>query len=70
MESTNRILLKDMKTLEDLKNYLIEEAEYKPTKVNNMTPEELFEAYLVWKGVIGYNQDYIEAYKAAFLSPR
>lgn len=42
MESTNRILLKDMKTLEDLKKYLIEEAEYKPTKVNNMTPEELF----------------------------
>ena len=59
-----------MKTLEDLKNYLIEEAEYKPTKVNNMTPEELFEAYLTWNGIIGYTQDIIEAYKAAFLSPR
>ena len=59
-----------MKTLEDLKNYLIEEAEYKPTKVNNMTPEELFEAYLTWKGITRYTQDYIEAYKAAFLSPR
>ena len=59
-----------MKTLEDLKNYLIEEAEYKPTKVNNMTPEELFEAYLTWNGIKGYNQDYIEAYRAAFLSPR
>ena len=69
MESTIRILLKDMKTLEDLKNYLIEEAEYKPTKVNNMTPEELFEAYLTWNGIIGYTQDIIEAYKAAFLSP-
>ena len=59
-----------MKTLEDLKNYLIEEAEYKPTKVNNMTPEELFEAYLTWNGIIGYTQDIMEAYKAAFLSPR
>ena len=70
MESTIHILLKDMKTIEDLKNYLIEEAGYKPTKVNNMTPEELFEAYLTWNGIIGYTQDIIEAYKAAFLSPR
>ena len=54
-----------MKTLEDLKNYLIEEAEYKPTKVNNMTPEELFEAYLTSNG-----EDIMEAYQAAFLSPR
>lgn len=41
MESTICILLKDMKTLEDLKNYLIEEAEYKPTKVNNMTGQKM-----------------------------
>lgn len=59
-----------MKTLEDLKNYLIEEAEYKPTKVKHMTREELFEAYLTWNGIIGYTQDIIEAYEAAFLSPR
>lgn len=58
-----------METLEDLKNYLIEEAEYKPTEVNNMTPEELFEAYLTWNGIIGYTQDIMEAYEAAFLSP-
>jgi len=55
-----------MKTPQDLKNYLIEEAEYKPTKVNNMTSEELFEAYLTWNGIIGYTQDIIEAYQAAF----
>ena len=58
-----------MKTLEDLKNYLIEEAEYKPTKLNNMKSEELFDAYLTWKGIIGYTQDIMEAYEAAFLSP-
>ena len=59
-----------MKTLEDLKNYLIEEADYELIQVNNMTPEELFDAYLTWNGIIGYTQDIMEAYKAAFLSPR
>ena len=59
-----------MKTLEDLKNYLIEEADYDLTQLNNMTREELFDAYLTWNGIIGYTQDIIEAYKAAFLSPR
>ena len=59
-----------MKTLEDLKNYLIEEADYEPIQVNNMTREELFDTYLTWNGIIGYTQDIMEAYKAAFLSPR
>lgn len=59
-----------MKTLEDLKNYLIEEADYELTQLNNMTREELFDTYLTWNGIIGYTQDIIEAYKAAFLSPR
>lgn len=59
-----------MKTLEDLKNYLIEEADYDLTQLNNMTREELFDAYLTWNGIIGYTQDIIEAYQAAFLSPR
>lgn len=59
-----------MKTLEDLKNYLIEEADYDITQLNNMTREELFDAYLTWNGIIGYTQDIMEAYKAAFLSPR
>lgn len=59
-----------MKTLEDLKNYLIEEADYDLTQLNHMTREELFDAYLTWNGIIGYTQDIMEAYKAAFLSPR
>ena len=58
-----------MKTLEDLKNYLIEEADYELIQVNNMTSEELFDAYLTWNGIIGYTQDIMEAYKAAFSSP-
>ena len=59
-----------MKTLEDLKNYLIEEADYEPIQVNNMTREELFDTSLTWNGIIGYTKDIMEAYKAAFLSPR
>lgn len=59
-----------MKTLEDLKNYLIEEADYELIQVNNMTREELFDAYLTGNGIIGYTSDIMEAYKAAFLSPR
>lgn len=59
-----------MKTLEDLKNYLIEEADYELIQVNHMTREELFDTYLTWNGIIGYTQDIMEAYKAAFLSPR
>lgn len=59
-----------MKTLEDLKNYLIEEADYELTQLNNMTREELFEAYLTWNGIIGYTQDIMDAFEAAFLSPR
>lgn len=58
-----------MKTLEDLKNYLIEEADYNLTQLNNMTREELFDAYLTWNGIIGYTRDIMEAYEAAFLSP-
>lgn len=58
-----------MKTLQDLKNYLIEEADYELIQVNNMTREELFDAYLTWNGIIGYTQDIMDAYKAAFISP-
>ena len=56
-----------MKTLEDLKDYLIEEADYELIQVNNMTPEELFDAYLTLNGIIGYTQYIMEAYEAAFL---
>ena len=59
-----------MKTLEDLKDYLIEEADYELIQVNNMSREELFDAYLTWNGIIGYTQDIMKAYQAAFLSLR
>ena len=53
-------------TKEDLKNYLIEEAEYKEARVNDMDAYELFDKYLQWNGIIGYTEYIIDAFKGAF----
>ncbi len=50
----------------ELKNYLIEEAEYRESIVNDMDAEELLDAYLKYNGIIGYTDDIISAMKAAF----
>jgi len=50
----------------ELKNYLIEEAEYRESIVNDMGAEELLDAYLKYNGIIGYTDDIISAMKAAF----
>ncbi len=34
-----------------------------------MTREEPLDAYLTWNGIIGYTQDIMDAFEAAFLSP-
>lgn len=51
---------------EQLKRYLIEEAEHKEARVNEMDAYELFDRYLKWNGICGYTSDIIEAFKAAF----
>ena len=51
---------------EELKRYLIDEAEYKEARVNEMSAEELFDKYLQWNGICGYTSDIIEAFKGAF----
>lgn len=51
---------------EQLKRYLIDEAEYKEARVNEMDAWELFDRYLRWNGLYGYTSDIIEAFKAAF----
>ena len=53
-------------TKEELKKYLIEEAEYKEARVNDMDAYELFDKYLQWNGIIGYTDDIIDAFKGAF----
>ena len=50
----------------ELKNYLIEEAEYRKYIVNEMDAEELLDAYLRYNGIVGYTDDIIDAMKAAF----
>lgn len=53
-------------TKEDLKDYLIEEAEYSEEDVNNMDAEELVNAWLTWNGIIGYTSDVLEVVAAAY----
>ena len=50
----------------DLTKYLVEEAGYRESIVNEMDAEELLDAYLMYNGIIGYTDDIINAVKAAF----
>ena len=51
---------------EDLKLYLVEEAEYSEDDVNCMTAEELVDAYIRWNGIINWTDDILQAVKAAY----
>lgn len=53
-------------TKEELKAYLVsEEAETEET-VELMSNWDLFDRFLTWNGLIGWTDDIIDAYKAAF----
>lgn len=47
-------------TKKELKEYLVDEAEYSVQYVGNMTDYELFDAWLKWNGIIGYTDDIID----------
>ena len=47
-------------TKEDLKDYLVYEAEYSEERVNKMSDYELFNAWLRYNGLIGYMYDIID----------
>ena len=53
-------------TKEELKQYLIDEADKSPRQVEKMDSFELLDAWLVWNGIYGFTKDIIEVYKAAF----
>lgn len=53
-------------TKEELKSYLVIEAEYAEARVNDMDAKELFDRYLQWNGIIGYTEYIIDAFKGAF----
>lgn len=51
-------------TKQELKNYLVDEAEYSQEEVDQMSPFELIDAWLVYNGIIGFTQDIIDLTKA------
>lgn len=52
-------------TKQDLKEFLIEEAELDPSDVNSMDSFRLFDAWLTYEGIVGYTNQIIELYEAA-----
>lgn len=47
-------------TTDELKSYLIDEAEYEAESVESMTKSELLDAYLRYEGIIGYTSDILD----------
>jgi len=54
-----------MTNKEDLKTYLIEEAEINPNWVNRATPYQLVDAYFKYQGIIGFTDDIFAVVGAA-----
>ena len=46
--------------LQDLKNVLIDDCEYSPERVEEMSRYEMIDRYLKYFGIIGYTDDIIE----------
>ena len=47
-------------TKKELKEYLVDEAEYSEERVNKMSNYELFDAWLRYNGIIGFTDDIID----------
>lgn len=50
----------------DLKEYLIDEAEYDADYVENLTPLELVYTYLQYNGIYGFTDDILNLVKVAY----
>lgn len=51
---------------DELKQYLIDEAEYTESEVNEMDSTELLDSWLQYNGIIGYTDDIKDVIEAAF----
>lgn len=51
-------------TKEQLKCYLMEEAEHTQQELDNMSNYELLDAWLTWNGIIGYTDDLVNIFEA------
>lgn len=49
-----------------LKQYLVDEAEYTKEAVDAMSPRDLIDAFLQWEGIIGYTSHIIHQIEAAY----
>lgn len=50
----------------DLKEYLIDEAEYDAEYVENLSPFELVDAYLRYNGFYNFTEDFLNLIKVAY----
>lgn len=53
-------------TKEELKDYLVEEAEYLRYVVDNMSNYSLLDAYLQYNGIVGYTDDILDCVQAIY----
>ena len=53
-------------TKDELKDYLVSEAEHTEAEVESMTDFELVDAYLTWNGICGFTEDIIDVVRHAF----
>ena len=51
---------------EEIKEFLVEEGEYDPLDVENMSDFRLFDAMLSFHGIIGFTNDIKDWYQACF----
>lgn len=49
-----------------LKEYLIDEAEYSPEEVEEMTNSELIDKWLEYEGVIGYTEEILDTIEEVY----
>ena len=50
----------------ELKEYLVDEAEYTAYYVESLSPLELVDAYLQYNGICGFTEDILNVVKAAY----
>lgn len=48
----------------ELRRYLVEEAEYLKEDVKAMTDYEMFDAWLIYNGIVNYTEDIIDVLSA------
>lgn len=53
-------------TKDELKDYLVYEAEHSDEEVESMTDFELVDAYLTWNGILGFTEDIVDVVRHAF----